>query len=107
MSVLRTPINRPIRTLKCLLDVDSVLCAGLKVGNATLRLAEGHGALRGDLVKVSVTIARMKFCQTHHPLALLDIDLVTNNNLSQSAMRYHLSTCPHTNGKLSGSMGLA
>ena len=93
--MLRTPINRPIRTLKCLLDVDSVLCAGLEVRNAPLGLAEGHGALRGDLVKVSVTIVRMKSCQTHHPLALLDIDLVTNNNLSRSAMRYLLCRCIH------------
>ena len=38
-----------LRTLECLLDVDSVLCAGLEVRNAAFRLAERHGTLGGDL----------------------------------------------------------
>jgi hypothetical protein len=38
--------NRTVRTLECLFNVDGVLCAGLEVGNAAFRLAEGHSALR-------------------------------------------------------------
>ena len=51
-------------TLKCLLNIDSFLGTGLKVGNIPFRLAERHSSFRGD-----------------HPLVLLDIDLITNYNL--------------------------
>lgn len=78
-----------IRTFEGLLDVDGILCAGLEVGNATLGLAEGHGALVGDLCQTSVSAAHIRPSQrTHHPLALLNIDLVTNHNLCLLVMLY-------------------
>lgn len=53
----------PRNHLKSLLDIDSLLGRGLKVRNAALGLAKGHGALgRNDA------------------LALLDIDLVAQNH---------------------------
>ena len=52
-----------LRTLESLLDVHSLLCARLKVWNATLGLAERLRPLRAD-----------------HPLAVLHIDLVAEHH---------------------------
>lgn len=53
----------------------------------------------------SQTVGTMR---THHAFAFLHINLVANDNLrwSVAALLLHC-TCPPTNGKLSGSMGLA
>lgn len=59
-----------IHTFKSLLHVYGFLGTGLKVGNVALRLAEGHGALRGD-----------------HALVLLHIDLITDHDLFLLAKR--------------------
>lgn len=52
-------------TFKGLLNVDSLLGAGLEIRNVALGLAERHGPLRGD-----------------QALILLHIDLVTDDHLS-------------------------
>ena len=100
-------IYHSVRTLECLLDVDSVLCAGLKVGDAAFRLAESHGALRGDLNQ------RLAAASPQH---LVELTILL---LSSTSILLPITTCPnqpssisctvqaHTNGKLSGSMGLA
>jgi len=36
-------------TLKCLLYVNSFLCAGLEIGNSSFGLAESHSSFRGYL----------------------------------------------------------
>lgn len=55
-------------TFKSLLHVYGFFGAGLKVGNVTLGLTEGHRALGGD-----------------HALVLLHIDLITDHDLFSSA----------------------
>ena len=63
-SVVDTPsVLAVFHTLKRLLDIDSLLCAGLKVRNAALRLAECLCPLRTD-----------------HPLAVLHIDFVSEHH---------------------------
>ena len=52
-----------LHTFESLLDVHSLLCARLKVWNATLGLAERLRPLRAD-----------------HPLAVLNIDLVAEHH---------------------------
>ena len=54
-------------TFKCLLNVDSLFGAGLKVWDAAFRLAKCHGSLRG-----------------YHSLVLFYVDLVTKDNLCLS-----------------------
>jgi hypothetical protein len=44
-------------------------------------LAERHGTLGRDLGGILVPADHRRLCQTHHPLAFLNIDLVTNNDL--------------------------
>lgn len=53
-----------VRTFKSLLHVDCLLCTGLKVRDSAFGLAKGHCSFRRN-----------------HALALLDIDLVAENDL--------------------------
>lgn len=81
-------------TLESLLDIDRLLGTGLKVRDVAFRLAESHGAFRGD-----------------HPLALLHIDLVPQHDLQFAVSSASIGMPPLewslTKGKLSGSLGLA
>lgn len=66
-------------TFECLLDVDSLFGAGLKVWNSAFRLAECHGSLRGNHALVFFyinLISKDNLCVVRQHIAgLLEIDL--------------------------------
>ncbi len=98
-------------TLESLVDIDGLLGTRLKVGNVALGLAKGHRALVGNLDKL-VTVQILMSCRsTHHSLALVDINLVANDNLQNDRLAlFHPTDSaarPPTNGKLGGSRGEA
>jgi hypothetical protein len=95
-------------TFKSLLDVDSLLCTRLEVGDAAFRLAEGHRALGRDLVVVLASVVYREygsgspfFCSPRHR------SCCRLRPAQVSTVFCHIYTSPHTNGKLSGSIGLA
>ena len=63
-QIIRVVNGKVWLTLKCLLDVNSLISTSLEVGNIALWLAKGHSSFRGD-----------------HALVLFHIDLVTDDNL--------------------------
>lgn len=70
-----------MHTLKCLVNVDGLLCTSLKVWNIALGLTESHGSLSRNLGRVSYPYWHFNPVFTHHSLALLNINLVSQNNL--------------------------
>jgi hypothetical protein len=66
-------------TLKCLLDVNSFLCASLKVRNTSFGLAESHGAFLRNL-----DISKLRYLgEIYHSLLFFNIDLVSKHNLNE------------------------
>jgi hypothetical protein len=72
------------------------------------RLSTGRRLVRALMRSEEISSA-LNNCTslTHHSLALLDIDLVADNDLIQSVPSTIQSPVLHTKGKLSGSIGLA
>lgn len=80
--------SSPVLTIESLVDIDGLLGTRLKVRNVALGLTERHGTLVGYLLHIShkPSPAIVNRVATHHSLAFIDIDLVSENHLDKSAL---------------------
>lgn len=69
-------ISSAVNTFECLLDVDSFLGTGLKVGDVAFGLAERGCPLSGNLSFVSSVSCLPCVITTYSTLVFLEIDLV-------------------------------
>lgn len=69
-------MDRAVYTFKGLLNIDGFLGTSLKVGNITLRLAEGGGSLTRNLPAVNSFLVSILYMETYSTLVLFEIDFV-------------------------------